>query len=107
MPVAKKNTVAGGKRAVYTFDPTPIMSTYLLALVVAEFDYISVLTENQVRTSVYTPKGKTHLGQHAMHVASKALPFFEEMFQIKYPLAKSDLLAIPDFAAGQWRIEAA
>ena len=100
MPVAKKNTVAGGKRAVYTFDPTPIMSTYLLALIVAEFDYISTMTENQVRTSVYTPKGKTHLGQHAMYVASKALPFFEEMFQIKYPLAKSDLLAIPDFAAG-------
>ena len=76
------------------------MSTYLLALIVAEFDYISILTENQVRTSVYTPKGKTHLGQHAMYVASKALPFFENMFKIKYSLAKSDLLAIPDFAAG-------
>ena len=100
MPVNNKNTISNGKRVVYTFDPTPIMSTYLLALIVAEFDYISILTENQVRTSVYTPKGKTHLGQHAMYVASKALPFFENMFKIKYPLAKSDLLAIPDFAAG-------
>eukprot|EP00943_MAST-04B_sp_MAST-4B-sp1_P007592 g7592.t1 len=100
MPVNKKNTILNGKRVVYTFDPTPVMSTYLLALIVAEFDCISILTENQVRTSVYTPKGKTHLGEHAMYVASKALPFFEDMFKIKYPLAKSDLLAIPDFAAG-------
>lgn len=40
------------------------------------------------------------MGQHALYVASKALAFFEDSFGIKYPLPKSDLLAIPDFAAG-------
>ena len=99
MPVKETCTRSDG-RVVYKYDPTPKMSTYILAFVVGEFDKLSVLTGNGVRTTVYTPKGKTALGNHALYVASKALPFFEEKFGIKYPLPKSDLLAIPDFAAG-------
>jgi aminopeptidase N len=53
------------------------MSTYLLALIVGEFDVIGLQTENGVRTQIYTPRGQAHLGKHALHVASLALPFFE------------------------------
>ena len=83
-----------------SFPKTPVMSTYLLALIVGEFDVISTMSSNGVRTSIFTPRGQSRLGQHALAVASKALPFFETQFGIKYPLPKSDLLAIPDFAAG-------
>ena len=83
---------------IVSFPPSPIMSTYLVALIVGEFDYISTLSSNGVMTSIYTPRGQGHLGQHALSVASQALPFFEAQFGVKYPLPKSDLLAIPDFA---------
>ncbi|CAM9711587.1 unnamed protein product, partial [Ectocarpus sp. 4 AP-2014] len=40
-------------------------------------------------------------GRFALHVASKALEYYAEtVFKVPYPLQKSDLLAIPDFAAG-------
>ena len=99
MPVVERLTI--GKNLVkIRFDSTPIMSTYLLAFVVGEFDYIATTTANRVNTRVYVPRGKTALAEHALAVASKALSFYEKEFAIPYPLPKSDLLAIPDFAAG-------
>ncbi|CAN0404549.1 unnamed protein product [Ascophyllum nodosum] len=37
---------------------TPVMSTYLLALVVGEFDFVSAYNVSGVLTTVYTPVGK-------------------------------------------------
>ena len=71
----------------------------LLAFIVGDFDYVSTLVGG-VKTTVYTPPGRSALGKHALMVASRALPFFEKQFNKAYPLPKSDLLAIPDFAAG-------
>ena len=99
MPVLEQRTRAGS-RVEYVFDRTPVMSTYLLAFIVGEFDFTSTRSANGVLTTVYTPRGKSALGAHALGVASKALTFFEEQFGSSYPLPKSDLLAIPDFAAG-------
>eukprot|EP01095_Lingulamoeba_sp_RSL-Kostka_P011748 TRINITY_DN4557_c0_g1_i2.p1 TRINITY_DN4557_c0_g1~~TRINITY_DN4557_c0_g1_i2.p1 ORF type:complete len:672 (+),score=285.29 TRINITY_DN4557_c0_g1_i2:90-2105(+) len=77
------------------------MSTYLLAFVIGEFDKISRETCNgRVLVSVYTPKGKSEQGEFALDVAARTLPYYEEWFGIEYPLPKSDLIAIPDFAAG-------
>ena len=38
--------------------------------------------------------------QHALHVALEAMPFYEAKYGIPYPLAKLDLIAVNDFAAG-------
>ncbi|CAF4387902.1 unnamed protein product, partial [Adineta steineri] len=35
----------------------------------------------------------------ALDLASKVLPFYAEYFNIKYPIAKADQIAIPDFAS--------
>lgn len=83
-----------------TFAKTPVMSTYLLAFVIGEFDYLSCRTAEGVEIRVYTPLGKTHLGTFALKVASEALSYYTKLFGIDYPLPKMDLLAIPDFAAG-------
>lgn len=86
--------------ARHRYYTSPIMSTYLLAFVVGEFDYISRVTASGVEVRVYTGLGKTHLGEFSLSTACKALEFYNEYFGIKYPLMKMDLLAIPDFAAG-------
>lgn len=89
------------RRKRWKFAETPIMSTYLLALVVGEFDFVSAYNSSGVLTTVYTPVGKAEQGQFALHVASRALEYYAEtVFKVPYPLKKSDLLAIPDFAAG-------
>jgi len=85
---------------VTTYDRTPIMSTYLLAFVVGEFDYVEAREKNNVLIRVYTPVGKKAQGEFALDVAVKTLPFYNDYFEIPYPLPKMDLIAIPDFAAG-------
>jgi puromycin-sensitive aminopeptidase len=82
-----------------TFQKTPKMSTYLLALVVGEFDCISK-TSSQIVTTVYTSPGKAELGRFCLDTAVQCLDLLQQLFEIPYPLTKSDLVAIPDFAAG-------
>ncbi|XP_078702253.1 puromycin-sensitive aminopeptidase-like isoform X2 [Branchiostoma floridae x Branchiostoma belcheri] len=79
---------------------TPVMSTYLLAFVVGEYDYVEGRDTDGVLVRVYTPVGKKEQGKFALEVAVKTLPFYKEYFKIPYPLPKIDLIAIADFAAG-------
>lgn len=83
-----------------TFARTPIMSTYLLAFVVGEFDYVEERDANGVLVRVYTPVGKAEQGRFALELAVRTLPFYADYFEAPYPLNKMDLIAIPDFACG-------
>lgn len=101
MPVQSETTLESDSgQKVLTFQRTPIMSTYLLAFVVGEFDYVEDKDEDGVLIRVYTPTGKKEQGQYALEVAVKTLPFYKDYFQIAYPLPKMDLIAIADFSAG-------
>ena len=53
---------------VLTFARTPIMSTYLVAFVVGEFDYVEGETEDGIVVRVYTPLGKAEQGQFGLEV---------------------------------------
>ena len=51
-----------------TFARTPIMSTYLLAFIIGEFDYVEQRDTNGVLVRVYTPVGKREQGRFALDV---------------------------------------
>lgn len=89
-----------GEFRVLKFDKTPIMSTYLVAVVVGEYDFVEGKSSDGVLVRVYTPKGKKEQGQFALEVATKVLPYYNKYFNIAYPLPKMDLIAIADFSAG-------
>ncbi|XP_041121666.1 puromycin-sensitive aminopeptidase [Polyodon spathula] len=82
------------------FARTPVMSTYLVAFVVGEYDYVETKSSDGVIVRVYTPIGKGEQGRFALEVAAKTLPFYKDYFNVPYPLPKIDLIAIADFAAG-------
>ncbi|XP_015679228.1 puromycin-sensitive aminopeptidase-like protein [Protobothrops mucrosquamatus] len=82
------------------FSRTPVMSTYLVAFVVGEYDFLETRTTDGVLIRVYTPVGKAEQGKFALEVAAKTLPFYKDYFSVPYPLPKIDLIAIADFAAG-------
>lgn len=44
------------------------MSTYLVAFVVGEFDYVEGRTTDDIDVRVYTPCGKTDQGKFALDV---------------------------------------
>lgn len=98
MPVAKQKNLGKGKKIVI-FERTPIMATYLVYLGVGEFEYIQDRL-GKILLRVYTIPGKKAQGKLALEFLKKFLGFFQKYFQIRYPLPKLDLIALPDFAAG-------
>jgi len=99
MPPLETRTDPAGKKVV-RFAETPIMSTYLLAFIVGEFDFVEGKTKEGIQVRVYTPVKKKEQGLFALDVAIRTLSFFQDYFEVPYPLPKMDLIAIPDFAAG-------
>eukprot|EP00003_Mantamonas_plastica_P004287 TRINITY_DN13392_c0_g1_i1.p1 TRINITY_DN13392_c0_g1~~TRINITY_DN13392_c0_g1_i1.p1 ORF type:complete len:891 (+),score=339.84 TRINITY_DN13392_c0_g1_i1:2678-5350(+) len=89
-----------GEKKIVEFETTPVMSTYLLAFVVGDYEFVEDSTADGILVRVYTPIGKKHQGTFALDVAVKTLEFFGDYFGVRYPLPKLDMLAIPDFAAG-------
>jgi aminopeptidase N len=103
MPVASYQTLSTSAKKVSFLD-TPIMSTYLLAICVGEFDCLQTVTQHGVIVSVYTPPGKSHMGDFALSVAARALDAYDDFFQIHFPLPKLDMIAIPEFAMGAMEV---
>ena len=85
---------------IVQFAPTPKMSTYLLAFIVGDFEYIEGKSIEGTLVRVFTTLGKKEQAKFALDVAIKCLEFYNNYFDIDYPLPVLDLIAIPDFAAG-------
>uniref|UniRef100_A0A7S2QD15 Aminopeptidase n=1 Tax=Zooxanthella nutricula TaxID=1333877 RepID=A0A7S2QD15_9DINO len=82
------------------FMDSPKMSTYLVAIVIGEFDFVQSRTEHGVLVRVYTPPGRAEAGTFALNVATKSLDIYDDFFGVPYPLPKLDMVAIPEFAMG-------
>ena len=95
LPINIKEHNEGYK--IVSFSPTPRMSTYLLAFIVGEFEYVEGKTKEGVQIRVFTTEGKKHQAKFALDVAIKSIEFYNDYFDIPYPLPTLDLIAIPDF----------
>eukprot|EP00927_Polykrikos_kofoidii_P021664 TRINITY_DN20438_c0_g2_i2.p1 TRINITY_DN20438_c0_g2~~TRINITY_DN20438_c0_g2_i2.p1 ORF type:complete len:890 (-),score=180.27 TRINITY_DN20438_c0_g2_i2:203-2872(-) len=99
MPMAQSEVQADGRKRE-TFAPTPKMSTYLLAFVIGELTCISGTTKNDVDIRVFACPGSLEKCGFALKCAVRSLEFFDDFFNMRYPLPKLDMVAIPDFSAG-------
>ncbi|KAJ3270371.1 hypothetical protein HDV01_007899 [Terramyces sp. JEL0728] len=100
-------TADNGVTHTFHFEQSVKMSTYLVAYVVSEYERInssfeSVSTEssNGVKLSVYTAKGSSKLAEYALSVTVPILEYYQNAFDIDFPLPKLDLIAIPDMKFG-------
>lgn len=99
MPVVQTVEVAGGLLEDQ-FAESVKMSTYLVAFVICDFKSVTATTSSGVQVSIYAAPEKWPQTHYALEVAVKMLDFYEEYFNIRYPLPKQDLIAIPDFESG-------
>ncbi len=84
----------------HTFEPTPKMSSYLLAFVIGNIKHLESKTKTGVRVRTYARADLIKHTTFALESAVKYLDFFNEYFGIDYPLPKCDLVALPDFSSG-------
>ena len=83
------------------FEPTPRMSTYLLAWVVGKFHGKTIVNKNGVKITTYAALNQDLAAvDFANEIAAKSLEFYDNNFGVKYPLKKLDQVALPDFEAG-------
>jgi aminopeptidase N len=93
MPVASKATNAAGK-TVWTFQPSPKMSSYLLYLGMGNVERKTVMAGN-VEIGVITRKGVVNQGDYALASAKRLLTHYNDYFGTPYPLPKMDMIAGP------------
>ncbi|KMZ61534.1 Aminopeptidase M1 [Zostera marina] len=128
MPVTEEK-INGPLKTVF-YKESPIMSTYLVAVVVGMFDYVEGISPDGTKVRVYTQVGKSDQGKFALacenfksdlvckickknlcllifHFDSHHLEILNfnplitfQYFDTPYALPKLDMIAIPDFAAG-------
>jgi aminopeptidase N len=96
-PLEKVIELADGRRGLH-FGRTPVMSTYLVFWAVGTFE--TAIHKVDPRLRAVTGPGDVHLAESALDFGARALAFCEHYFGIPYPLAKLDLIAVPDFAFG-------
>lgn len=82
-----------------TFATTPRMSSYLVAMLVGDFECRSGAAGVTPIRVCSTPD-KLGLTAFALTAAEQQVAFYNTYFGITYPFGKLDIVGIPDFAAG-------
>ncbi|XP_066503401.1 aminopeptidase N-like [Hoplias malabaricus] len=103
METGTKNFSLNSQQVLQTeFEPTKKMSTYLLAFIVSDFKSIQSLAEAKVLIRIWARRQAIEAGHgdYALNITGSILDFFQQYYNSKYPLRKSDQVALPDFSAG-------
>ena len=83
------------------FEPTPRMSTYLLAFVIGRFHGKTITNEHGVEITTYAALNQDlDSVDFANEIAAKSLEFYDDNFKEPYPLKRCVQVALPDFEAG-------
>jgi aminopeptidase N len=96
----------GGKAKTWTYAPTPILSSYVTALVAGPYAVVrDSLTSSDGRTiplGIYSRKSLTEFvdSDYIFDITRKGFEFYEDKFDYPYPFDKYDQLFVPEFNAG-------
>ncbi|MHA1148617.1 MAG: M1 family metallopeptidase [Promethearchaeota archaeon] len=97
-PIIETKNLDGNKKLV-RFEKTPKMCTYLLFFAVGNFEVIEKKTDRHFVRLITTP-GKTVYGNLGLEMTFKSLEYLEQFTSINYPIAKCDVICVPDFQFG-------
>jgi aminopeptidase N len=98
--------VVDGDSATWAFEPTPILSSYVTALVAGPYEVVrSELTSRNGRVIPLGLFSRKSLSQYLdsdyiFEKTRQGFAYYEEKFDYPYPFAKYDQLFVPEFNAG-------
>ena len=105
-PEVDVQNIANGMKTI-TYAKSKKLPTYLIAFAVGPFDVNEwePIPTNQIRDFTIplrgiAVKGKGEQMDYSLEHTAEILDSLENYFQIPYPYAKLDILAVPDFSAG-------
>ncbi|MHA7207679.1 aminopeptidase N [Arthrobacter sp. MDT1-65] len=96
----------GGAGSTWSFEPTPVMSSYVTALIAGPYQSVrSELTSSDGRTiplGVFARKSLMQYmdAENIFTLTRQGFAFYEEQFGAPYPFEKYDQLFVPEFNAG-------
>ncbi|XP_063593106.1 aminopeptidase N-like [Penaeus indicus] len=101
MPIADTVPVEGQEGWVWDrYEKSVPMSTYLVAFIVSDYVQINSTMNDRVAFRVWARQEAIDQAEYANEVGPKILGFFEDYFNLSYPLPKMDMIALTDFSAG-------
>ncbi len=93
--------------SLHQFATSKPLPTYLLAFAVGPFDVVAwedlpanAVRERSLPLRGIAVRGKGQQLEYALRHTNEIVTALEDYFQIPYPYAKLDIIAVPDFAAG-------
>ncbi|XP_006815687.1 aminopeptidase N-like [Saccoglossus kowalevskii] len=80
------------------FEPSPVMSTYLVAIVVADLECKASVTARDIDLRVCSIPEKIHTVDYSLNIGSQLMTYFDDIFGLPYydMADKMDMVAIPD-----------
>ncbi|CAG0880153.1 unnamed protein product [Cyprideis torosa] len=98
MPIRNQRPTPGRENWTRdNFFETQNMSTYLLAFAISDF---ANKTDSSRNFSVFARQSVIEDATKALEIGPKILQFFEDYYNVSYPLPKMDMIALTDFSAG-------
>jgi aminopeptidase N len=97
--IAKDEPGPGAGKHTITFERTARLSTYLVAMLVGDFQ-CSEGGADGVPIRVCAIPEKVNLTKWGLTTAEAEIGFYNKYYAFKYPFGKLDIIAFPDFEAG-------
>lgn len=95
----EKNTTIKNNNKIIEFEETPLMSSYLVCIVVGDIKKVTSI-DTKIPVNGYYFNKSTNLMNNSIKVTAESVKYFEKLFDIDYKLPKVDIIAIPNFLSG-------
>lgn len=95
-----KSTEAMSEMPGFVWDHYPWtlpMSTYLVAFIVTDFENVEVKNSTKPVFRLWSRRDVLNQTEYISKIGPKILRYFEDYFNIAFPLEKQDMVALPDF----------
>ncbi|HEY9477572.1 MAG TPA: aminopeptidase N [Microbacteriaceae bacterium] len=105
-PTPTPEAVEGTSNAIWRFDPTPVLSSYVTALIAGPYFVTrSSLTSSdgrEIPLGIYARKSLSEFldADYLFDITRRGFAYYEEKFDYPYPFEKYDQLFVPEFNAG-------